>query len=40
LIINELQALTINHAKTQKGRDALIAFSYEAASEWKPQLFK
>ncbi|MEE0053146.1 MAG: hypothetical protein UFD09_05745, partial [Prevotella sp.] len=28
---------TINHAKTQKGRDALIAFSYEAASEWKPQ---
>ena len=29
---------TINHAKTQKGRDALIAFSYEAASEWKPQV--
>ena len=31
---------TINHAKTQKGRDALIAFSYEAAPEWKPQPFK
>ncbi|MCI6518713.1 MAG: hypothetical protein MR432_03970 [Prevotellaceae bacterium] len=26
-------APTINHAKTQKGRDALIAFSFEAASD-------
>ena len=30
-------AYNYQFAKTQKGRDALIAFSYEAASEWKPQ---